>query len=180
MIPNQKQCYALWDKYKLPSSKRIHIQVVTNLALFLAKSIIKQHPQIKIDLMLLEAACLLHDIDQQIKPLPGEKHPDTAVRMLKQLEFHSVAQVVAKHALHCIMDGKTASLAWEEKLLFLADKMVKYELIGVEHRIKLWLKENWPETAKNELTAAYPKVKQLEQEILQLAGVSFADIKKEF
>ncbi len=170
MIPNRQQCLLLFDKYHLPSLKRVHVEAVTNLALALAKKIIEKHPEIKINLKLLEAACLLHDIDKNIPPKQGERHPDTATRVLQELGFNEVAEVVKKHSLHCILDQGLAPKTWEEKLLYLADKMVKYEVIGVEHRFKLWYKENLPQEAVEILNKSFPLVKQLEKEIFELVG----------
>ncbi|MEK7165339.1 MAG: HD domain-containing protein [Patescibacteria group bacterium] len=190
MIPTRAQCLFLFDRYQLPSQKRIHVEAVTKLAIYFANKLINQNPQpkvgqplaetIKINLELLQAAALLHDIDKNIPKREGERHPDTAVRVLKELGFPEVAEVVAKHSLHFILSHDTTPVSWEEKLLFLSDKMTKYEVIGVEHRFKLWYKENLSPDAITELDASFPKVKLLEQEIYRAANVTFADVKREF
>ena len=90
-----------------------------------------------------------------------------------------MAQVVKKHSLHTILDPDNHPKTWEEKLVFLADKIVKFEIIGVDHRFALWRRENLPPQAKEELVKAYPKVKLLEQEIFQICEVSFDDISRE-
>lgn len=172
MIPTHSQCLLLFDKFGLPSLKRVHVEAVANLALTLAKKTTDKHPGIQIDLKLLEAACLLHDIDKNIPGGEGEQHPDTAVRVLNELGFNEVADVVMNHSLHCILDPATAPKTWEEKLLYLADKMVKYEVIGVEHRFKLWYKESLPPDAVAILDKSFPLVKQLEKEIFELVGES--------
>lgn len=136
MIPTRAQCLALFDRFKLPSQKKIHVETVTELALFLGKKLIVRGQNI--DLKLLEAAALLHDIDKAIPKLPGERHPDTGVRVLKELGMPEVALVVSRHSLHHILNPATAPKSWEEKLVYLADKMTKYEVIGVDHRFKLW------------------------------------------
>ncbi len=184
MIPTRSQCLLLFNRFSLLSQKRIHVEEVTKLAKYLAKKI-KNHPpaggsEIKINESLLEAAGLLHDIDKNIPKFKDEQHPDTVVRVLKELGFNEVAEVVAKHSLHSILDPENAPRTWEEKLLYLADKMTKYEVIGVDHRFKLWYAEKLPPEAVKILDASYPKVKELEKEILTLAGVTLADIQKEF
>lgn len=170
MIPNRQQSLLLFDKFGLPSLKRVHVEAVTELALLLAKKIVTKNPDINIDFKLLEAACLLHDIDKNIPSKKEERHPDSVVRVLNELGFSKVAQVTKKHSLHCILDPELMPQTWEEKLLYLADKMVKYEVIGVEHRFKLWYKENLPRAAVAQLEASYPKVKALEKEIFVLVG----------
>jgi len=179
MIPNRIQCLSLWDKYNLPSAKRIHVEEVTQLAKFLASKLKAQNSKFKVSMELIEAAALLHDIDKNVTKQPGERHPDTAVRILQELGFDEVAEVVRKHSLHAILDPELTPKTWEEKIVYLADKMTKYEVIGIDHRFKLWYMEHLPPQAVAQLDAALPKVKQLEQEIYQAAGITFVDIKRE-
>jgi hypothetical protein len=50
----------------------------------------------------------------------------------------------------------------------------------VEHRFKLWYKENLPAHAVAELDASLSKVKELEQEIYHAANITYKDVQKEF
>mgnify|MGYP001565615230 CR=1 FL=1 len=169
MIPTEEQAKALWDKYGLPDSKRRHVMLVAKVAKFLA-----QHFQV--NEKLLVAGALLHDIDKAAKKLPGERHPDAAVRILREEGMAEVADLVKTHPLHAILDPNIVPKSWEEKLLYLADKMVKYEVITVDLRFKLWNDEHLPADAQAVLDAAYPKVKQLESEILGIAGLNAEQI----
>jgi len=180
MIPTRAQCLLLFDRYNLPSQKRIHVEVVTEFAKYLARNLKTQNPKLKINKELLESACLLHDIDKNISRSEGERHPDTAVRILRELGYSEVASIIATHSLHCILDPKTAPESWEAKILYLADKMTKYEVIGVDHRFKLWYRENLPSAAILELKACYPLVKALEKELLAACGITISDLKQEF
>lgn len=177
MIPTRKQCLALFDRYGLPSQKRIHVEAVARLALFLAKKL--QDKGLNIDLSLVEAAALLHDVDKNAPKRAGERHPDTAVRLLNELGLTEVAAVVRKHSLHAILDPELMPQTWEEKLVYLSDKMTKYEVIGVDHRFRLWYAERLPPEAVAQLNTSFPKVKALETEIYKAAGITFADIHKE-
>lgn len=180
MIPTRAQCLLLFDRYSLPSQKRIHVEAVTKLAKFLASKIKNQNAKIKINEELLEAAALLHDIDKNIPRKEGEKHPDTAVKVLTELGYDEVASIIATHSLHCILDSETAPQSWEAKILFLADKMTKYEVIGVDHRFKLWYRENLPPAAVAELKACYPLVKALQKELFTVAGITVGEVEQEF
>lgn len=179
MIPTKQHCYALFDKYKLPTQKKIHVEEVTRLAMYLARKLKSQNSSLNINLELIEAAALLHDIDKNVTKRPGERHPDTAVRILNELGFSEVAEVVKKHSLHTILDPQLAPRTWEEKIVYLADKMTKYEVIGIDHRFKLWYREKLPPEAVAQLDAALPKVKALEQVVYQAGGITFADIQKD-
>jgi len=169
MIPTEKQSEALWEKYHLSEEKRIHVRLVARVAMFFAT-------KFQVNKKLLLAAALLHDIDKGVPGLPGERHPDTAVRILQEESMNEVADVVMTHPLHAILDSAISPKTWEQKLLYLADKMVKYEILTVDKRFDLWRKETLPPDARKILDDSYPKVKKLEEEVVTLAGVIPADI----
>ncbi|MCX6792101.1 MAG: HD domain-containing protein [Candidatus Gottesmanbacteria bacterium] len=171
MIPTEEQAKALWEKYRLPESKRIHVTLVANVAMLLAT-------KFQVDKKLLLAAALLHDIDKAVPPSPGERHPDTAVRILREEEMGEVADVVVTHPLHAILDPAISPNTREQKLLYLADKMVKYDIVGVDKRFALWNEEHLPPEEQKILDMSYPKVKELEQEVFKLARISLGDILK--
>jgi putative nucleotidyltransferase with HDIG domain len=171
MIPTEEQAKVLWETYHVPAQKRVHLQLVANLAMFFAT-------KIPVDNKLLFAAALLHDIDKAAPKLPEEKHPDAAVRILQEEGMEEVANVVATHSLHSILDENISPKTWEQKLLYLSDKMVKYDIVGVDTRFNLWNAENLPASEQAMLDACYPKVKKLEQEVFRLAHLSLDDILK--
>ncbi|MCX6793641.1 MAG: HD domain-containing protein [Candidatus Gottesmanbacteria bacterium] len=171
MIPTEARAKALWEKYRLPEQKRIHVLLVARVAMFFAT-------KFQVDKKLLLAAALLHDIDKAVPPFPGERHPDTAVRILREEGMGEVADLVRTHPLHSILDVKIAPKTREEKLLYLADKMVKYDIVGVDKRFALWNEEHLPLTEQAIIDTCYPKVKELEQEVFGLAQISLDDILK--
>lgn len=171
MIPTEKQAKQLWEKYHLPQQKRIHVSVVARVAGFLAE-------RFDVNRKLLLAAALLHDIDKAAVKRPGEKHPDTAVRILREEGMNEVADLVVTHPLHAILDPGIAPKTREQKLLYLADKMVKYDIVGVDKRFALWNAEHLPAPEQKILTDSYPKVKAMEQEVFTLAGLSLDDVIK--
>lgn len=172
MIPTEIQAKKLWDKYQLPERKRRHVELVARVAKFMAT-------KLKINEKLLIAGALLHDIDKNIPKLPGEQHPDAGVRILREEGMEEVAALVKTHPLHAILDPAIAPRTTEEKLLYLADKMVKQEVIGVDARFKLWNDEHLPNDQQHILDAAYPKAKELEKEVSDLIGGEAKRILKE-
>ncbi|OGG29905.1 hypothetical protein A2973_00220 [Candidatus Gottesmanbacteria bacterium RIFCSPLOWO2_01_FULL_49_10] len=170
MIPTQDQAKQLWDKYELPEGKRRHVALVARVARMLAQQIDKVTKQ-QINIALLNAAALLHDIDKNADKRSGERHPDAAVRILREEGMEEVAALVKTHPLHAILDGAIAPKSWEEKLLFLADKMVKYEIMTVDKRFKLWNDERLPPSAQIVLDRSYPKAKELEREIFGIVRI---------
>lgn len=170
MIPTEEQAKKLWDTYQLPQAKRVHVTLVARVACFFAERLRTMNIEPRTDL--LRAAALLHDIDKAVVKLEGEMHPDTAVRILKVEGMDEVGKIVATHSLHAILDPKIAPTTWEQKLLYLADKMVKYEIITVDKRFALWRAENLPPADVDTLDKTYPKVKQLEKEIFTLIDIT--------
>jgi putative nucleotidyltransferase with HDIG domain len=171
MIPTEPQVKTLWEKYRLPEYKRIHVAIVAKVAVFFAK-------KIRVNTKLLIAAALLHDIDKAAPRLAGERHPDTAVRILREEGMPEVADLVRTHPLHSILDVKIAPKTREEKLLYLADKMVKYDIVGVDKRFALWADEQLPPKEQTMLDASYPKVKELEQEVFKTLGITLQEVVK--
>ena len=174
MIPTADEAKILWEKYKLPPQKRIHVALVARVAIYLAAKL----QQLTFNRKLLEAAALLHDIDKAVPPRTGERHPDTAVRVLREEKMDEVADVVVTHPLHAILDEHISPKTWEQKLLYLADKMVKYDIVGVDQRFALWRAEHLPPDAQRILDRSYPEVKKLEQEVFTLGSITLDDVVK--
>lgn len=178
MIPTEEQAKKLWDKYHLPDKKRLHVMLVARVAMFLASQWEKKFGEGEINKPLLLAAALLHDIDKAIPPKQGEQHPDTAVRVLQEEGMNEIAEIVRRHPLHAILDPSIVPTTIEEKLLYLADKMVKFEIIDVDQRFALWRDEHLPIDAQVMLEKIYPKVKMLEKEIFDAIGLKPTDVQR--
>ena len=168
MIPTRGQITKLWDKYHLPAQKRLHAALVAKVAVFLA---MREAGKCQINIPLLQAAALLHDIDKSIPKMPGEEHPDTAVRALREEGMEEVAGIIKTHPLHAILNPLIAPATREEKLLFLSDKMVKHKIITVDARFALWRKEDLSKEARQLLDLSYPAVKRLEAEVFTSIGI---------
>lgn len=162
----------LWEKYELPEYKRHHCHLVSRVAGYFCDQI--QHiskqlvaPQrLTPNKQLLIEASLLHDIDKRVKKKNNEGHPDSAVRILKEEGMNDVAEVVRTHAVHCALETASMPITLEQKLLYVADKMVKQDIISLDERFALWFKERLPEEVADVLQASYPRAKELEHEIL--------------
>lgn len=176
MIPSYDQIQTLWNTYNLPQNKQKHCRCVAQTAVWFARQLVKQNPKLSIDIRLLEAAALVHDIDKMAQKKSYEHHPDAAVRILRESGYDEVADLVRTHPLHAILDQRMTPKTWEQKLLYLADKMVKQTIITVDERFALWRKEDLPEQALMVMNAAYPKVKTLEKEICTAVHVLPRDV----
>lgn len=164
MIPKVYQALLLWQTYALPEQKQKHSLLVARVAKWIAEQI-EQKKYLHIHKELLYIAGLVHDIDKNIPWETRETHPDAGVRILISLGYDEVATLVKKHPLHAILDPVLAPVTIEEKILYLADKMTKYEIISVDERFSLWHAETLTPKEQSVLDAAYPKVKALEAEL---------------
>jgi putative nucleotidyltransferase with HDIG domain len=171
VLPSEEKIHELWEKYRVPEYKRKHMAIVARVALFFADRLTTTNPLSTINRELLHAAALLHDIDKNIQHRPDERHPDAGVRVLRDEGMEEVANLVATHPLHAILDPKIKPKTWEEKFLYLADKMIKQEIITVDKRFDLWRNERLPEEAYALLTSCYPDVKNLEREVFDIIGI---------
>lgn len=169
MIPTPIEAKKLWQTYSLPKQKQLHVSIVAQVSRILAEHI-ERALGICIQKDLLFASALLHDIDKNIPKIEGERHPDAAVRILCDVGMDEVAHLVKTHPLHAILDPTIAPKTWEEKILFLADKMTKYDVISVDERFRLWKEEPLSQEERELLDTAYPKVKELEQEVMTCIG----------
>jgi predicted hydrolase (HD superfamily) len=167
MIPDDTAIKSLWDTHGLPDYKRTHVTLVAKVAVFLAKKV-TEATDAHINIPLLYAAAMLHDIDKSVPKLPNEHHPDAGVRVLREAGYDEVADIVKTHPLHAILDQTISPKTWEERLLYLADKMVKLSIITVDERFALWRAEQLPPKAIEQLDRSYPKVKALEKEVFDL------------
>lgn len=176
MIPSHVQIQKLWDTQNLPPYKRNHCLLVARLAVWFARQLKKRDSGLIVNIPLLEAASLLHDIDKMAQKEPHEHHPDAGVRILRANRYEAVADLVKTHPLHAILDQSIAPKTIEQKLLYLADKMVKHTIITVDERFSLWRQENLPADAVHVMNEAYPKVKALEKEICTIISVAPQDV----
>lgn len=175
MIPTRETISTLWDTYDLPPQKRIHCQLVCDVATVFVSAM--QKKGIQIDEKLVYASALLHDIDKHMTKLPEDRHPDAAVRMLMHEGMQEVADVVRRHPLHAILDQTIHPTTIEQNIVYISDKMVKYAFIGLEERFRLWRAEDMQEEERDILERSYPLVKQLQTEMMTMSGLSEEKIK---
>ncbi len=176
MIPTPDQIHELWKIHALPPYKQNHCTLVAQVAGWFARQLLQANAVEKIDMPLLEAAALLHDIDKMAQKLPNEHHPDAGVRILTSAGFPQVANIVRTHPLHAILDQNISPRTWEERILYLSDKMTKHSVITVDERFAMWRTESLPSDARKILDESYPLVKELEKEICGLIQVRPEDV----
>jgi len=130
-VPNRDECLDLMDRYGMLRNIVDHSLTVTKVARFLSKELNKRGQ--RIDLGVVEAAALLHDLAKTECLETKEDHAQQGFRLLRDLGYERVADVVAQH-IHVSSGGGAASVT-EEEVVNYADKRVQHDrIVSLEQR----------------------------------------------
>lgn len=164
MIPTRDECIRLMSQYGMPDHIINHSLEVAKIALFLAIELNK-HGQ-RIDLALVEASSLLHDLTKTECFKTKEDHARTGSQLLKERGYERVGEVVAAHIqLSKEIDPSRVS---EEEVVNYADKRVQHDrIVSLEERFK-------------DLKARYGKGQRAIEKMEQLEKATFAIEQKIF
>jgi len=134
---------------------------------------------IKLDSSRLDAATLLHDIDKNVPKLQGEQHPDACIRIVRAHSYDELVDLIRSHPLHSVLDSTICPKTVEEIILYVADKITKYEPIGLEARFALWRREPMVPKERDILSRSYLPARQLAHSLWKRLGVSEKDVLEE-
>jgi uncharacterized protein len=138
-IPDQTGCMVLLRKYQTPHHIVLHSQKVWEVARVVAQGLLRRDHQI--DMGLLRASCLLHDIAKYPCIVEGKGwHDQRGEEMLNEEGLPSVARIVVQHVI--LRDGNGHSIK-EEHVLYYADKRVVHDkVVNLDERF-LYLEETY-------------------------------------
>lgn len=130
-IPSRTHCFSLMDRVAMPRHIRSHSVLVAEIAVFLGGLL--KHRWTRLDLQLLEAGGLLHDIAKPRSIATGEKHEEVGAVMLQEWGYPTVARIVREHVT---MDyGRATGPVTESILVNYADKRVRHaEIVSLRER----------------------------------------------
>lgn len=167
---------ALLSKYEMPENIVAHCIAVSKLAVLIAEKINARGGNV--DVSLVRAGALLHDIDKiiDIKNKCG-RHGCMAREILEKEGYPEIAKIAERHVLHKIIkEGKDFSL--EEKIVFYADKRVRHDkVVSLQARFE-YLREKYPQHLENVIRAE-PLTNELEKELMAAAGIRAGEITNE-
>jgi putative nucleotidyltransferase with HDIG domain len=131
MIPNREECLRLMSEYGMLENIFVHSLEVAKVALFISTELNKREQ--RIDLNLVEAASLLHDLAKTECLKTKEDHAQKGSRILKEMGYERVGEVVEQHIwFEKKRDPTTIS---EEEIVNYADKRVMHErIVSLEER----------------------------------------------
>jgi uncharacterized protein len=165
VIPNKEECLRLMEQYGMLENIIHHSLKVAKLALFLSLELNKKGQ--RIDLGLVEAASLLHDLTKTECLKTKEDHAQTGSQVLKGMGYERVGEVVAEH----IQLSKVKDPSWisEKEVVNYADKRVQHDrIVSLQERFAD-LKDRY---GKGKI--AYQQMEKLEKDTLEIEKKIFS------
>ena len=131
MVPKVEECFLLLRKHQVPENVVEHSRRVNQIALTLCRELNRQGEGL--DPAVVEAASLLHDIAKVASFQTRENHSLAGARLLRELGFPEVAEVVRQHVV--LDSGADHGRITEAALVHYADKRVKHtEIVSLGDR----------------------------------------------
>ena len=167
MIPTLRECYTLLQTHRVPEHIVQHSRQVHRLALSLSRELILQGE--RLNQAAVEAASLLHDIAKMEGLQSGENHSQAGARLLGNLGFPEVAEIVRQHV---VLDGETPPhQITEAMVVHYADKRVRHtSVVSLAERFQD-LKERYGKTP-----ASLAWLENLEESSLAVEKLIFAKL----
>ncbi len=128
LIPSRETCMDLLCSYGTPPHVIRHCAAVSETAIRIARALMEKGEDL--DLSLLEASCLLHDIARV-----EENHGVKGAILAEKQGYHQVANLIRCHMFYATDPYK--SKITEQDLLCLADRMVMEDrYVGLDDRMQ--------------------------------------------
>jgi uncharacterized protein len=124
-IPGEESCLALLKRYETPEHIILHSKKVWEVGRLLGLELIKKN--MSVDMDLIRASCLLHDVGKYPCILDGTGYHDVrGEQILEQEGFPDVGRIVVQHViLRSSLDDPIA----EEHVVNYSDKRVMHDVV---------------------------------------------------
>ena len=157
IIPTKQECIRILKENKVPDNIIAHLKAVCDFSMKVVDMLEKRN--IKVNRELVAAAALLHDI----RKLSKGEHEIEGAELVSSMGYPEVGSVIKKHGLAHLFEKEFKPVAWEEKIVFYADKRVKDDKIAsVDERFE-YIKQRYKrEMVDRELNFT----KKVEKELL--------------
>jgi HD domain len=174
-IPSRQEAARILRGLAPPVWLATHSAAVADVAAFLGDAIRQQGHTI--DVALVEAAALLHDLD---KALPAEHehkwlgHGAAGGAWARDNGYHEIAAAIANHPVmrlahdaHYAVWSRGATV--EERVVAYADKRAAQDLVSLDERFAEWVSRHGDSDA---LGSARARADELERDVCAAAGIS--------
>ena len=167
MIPTREECLKLMNEHGMLEHIARHCMIVAKVALFLSGQLNRRGQ--RIDLPLVEAASLLHDLTKTECLKTKEDHAKTASECLKGLGYERVGEIVAEHVV--LAGEKDPYRVSEEEIVNYADKRVQHDhIVSLRERFRD-LKDRYGKSERS-----LELLEMLEQETSKVEGKIFCHL----
>jgi uncharacterized protein len=157
LMLSRSECIKLLEKMDMPHHIRRHSLMVAEVAMLLGKHLNRNSS--KLDLHLIEAAALLHDIGKQQSLEKGGDHAILGARMLDGIVHPAIARIVSEHIW--LEPSHVEEPLTESVIVNYSDKRVRHdEIVSVEDRY-------------HDLIARYAKSNAQQQQLLAKLNLYF-------
>jgi putative nucleotidyltransferase with HDIG domain len=171
-VPDRERAEAILRSYQLPEGVVVHSQGVARVAAEAARLV--DAAGIGVDVALVEAAALLHDIDKPHVRNSGEEHGIVAARWLTELGYEELAVPVASHPIACLLDDTRFPIGWPSVIVSVADRHVAQVYLNTDARIDD-MAERHPRY-RDQLDAARRPAHALERELAEVTGLDPSEL----
>ncbi len=145
-IPTRARCLMLMEESRMPLHIQKHSLTVTEIACYVGDLL--NGNGMRLDLGLVEAGALLHDIAKGRCIVTGENHAEVGGRMVRGWGYGSVAAIVESHVF--ITEELVRGPITEALVVNYSDKRVRHdEIVTLEERF-LDLVERYAGTREHE------------------------------
>lgn len=163
--PSRTACLEMLKRRGVPPHVIVHSMQVNRVARFLAEKLNEQGE--RLDLGLIDAASLLHDMTKMDGLRTGENHAKAAGCILRQMGLPGVARVVEQHVV--VEDVPGLAKVTEEEVVNYSDKRVMHDrIVTLEERFED-LKERYGRNSEGRaIIGSYlEKARQIERKIFR-------------
>ena len=120
MIPTEKECYHLMDKYQMLDNVREHSMVVAEIVRVISLGLVNTGVQLSVDKAV--AGALLHDIAKTLCLQTGGDHAALGREICVHHHLDEIADIVAEHIW--LKSYSLDGLYSENEIVYYADKRV--------------------------------------------------------
>lgn len=163
-IPTQKECLELVQEMGMMAHIVDHSQQVCRVAVCLAGNLNMQGKSL--NLALIRAAALLHDITKTRSFSTHENHAETGGKLLQERGFAEVGQIIAQHVKLESYTG-LSKLPGEAEIVNYADKRVLHDQIVSLTERMTYILDRYADSqeSRERILGLWNKSKEIEKKI---------------
>ena len=161
-VPSEGECYKLLKENSVPENIVRHSERVKEIAMEIAEKL--KESGVKVNLALVKAGALLHDIDKFETAKGNGAHGKPGYKMMREKGCYAVADIVRKHLVEMVSELASA----EEKIVYYADKRVIDDRIVTLKESLDFIKEKYGSRDKKlmgKIIESEPLMLELEREL---------------